>query len=179
MTQELIDLRQSILDGRYQDALDIIDELEGMSKQGILRNIESYLVHLLIHLIKIQIEKRTTKSWRSSIANSIVKIKKLNLKDNKKSCLGARSLASYADAGSHRYYIEPGEWQEYRTEALNPALNEACLEVKEGIFDYKQLKKEIQKNQLFDWANYLLDLTYKNSTEQLSEMTLDYLESLE
>jgi hypothetical protein len=162
MTQELIDLRQSILDGRYQDALDIIDELEGMSKQAILRNIESYLVRLLIHLIKIQIEKRTTKSWRSSIANSIVRIKKLNLKDNKKS-----------------YYIEPGEWQEYITEALNPALNEACLEVKEGIFDYKQLKKEIQKNQLFDWANYLLDLTYKNSTEQLSEMTLDYLESLE
>jgi Domain of unknown function DUF29 len=162
MTQELIDLRQSILDGRYQDALDIIDELEGMSKQAILRNIESYLVRLLIHLIKIQIEKRTTKSWRSSIANSIIRIKKLNLKDNKKS-----------------YYIDPGEWQEYIAEALNPALNEACIEVKEGIFDYKQLKKEIQKKQLFDWANYLLDLTYKNSTEQLSEMTLEYLESLE
>jgi hypothetical protein len=162
MTQELIDLRQSILDGRYQDALDIIDELEGMSKQAILRNIESYLVRLLVHLIKIQIEKRTTKSWRSSIANSIIKIKKLNLKDNKKS-----------------YYIDQGEWQEYIAEAVNPALNEACLEVKEGIFDYKQLKKEINKNQLFAWANYLLDLTYKNSTEQLSEMTLDYLESLE
>ena len=117
MTQELIDLRQSILDGRYQDALDIIDELEGMSKQAILRNIESYLVRLLIHLIKIQIEKRTTKSWRSSIANSIVRIKKLNLKDNKKS-----------------YYIEPGEWQEYIAEALKPALNEAGFEVKEGIF---------------------------------------------
>ena len=162
MTQELIDLRQSILDGRYQDALDIIDELEGMSKQAILRNIESYLVRLLVHLIKIQIEKRTTKSWRSSIANSIVKIKKLNLKDNKKS-----------------YYIDQGEWQEYIAEAVNPALNEACLEVKEGIFDYKQLKKEINKNQLFAWANYLLYLTYQNSTEQLSEMTLDYLESLE
>lgn len=99
MTQELIDLRQSILEGRYQDALDIIDELEGMSKQAILRNIEFYLVHLLVHLIKIQIEKRTTKSWRSSIANSIIKIKKLNLKDNKKS-----------------YYIELGQWQEYLVE---------------------------------------------------------------
>jgi hypothetical protein len=41
------------------------------------------------------------------------------------------------------------------------------------------LKKEINKNQLFAWANYLLDLTYQNSTEQLSEMALDYLESLE
>ncbi len=28
MVQELIDLRQSIIEGRYQDALDIVDELE-------------------------------------------------------------------------------------------------------------------------------------------------------
>ena len=34
MTQELINLRNSILDGRYDDALAIVDELEGMSKQG-------------------------------------------------------------------------------------------------------------------------------------------------
>ena len=37
MTQELIDLRTSILEGRYADALAIVDELEGMSKQAILR----------------------------------------------------------------------------------------------------------------------------------------------
>jgi hypothetical protein len=30
MTQELIDLRTSILEGRYADALAIVDELEGM-----------------------------------------------------------------------------------------------------------------------------------------------------
>jgi hypothetical protein len=161
MTQELIDLRQSILDGRYQDALEIVDELEGMSKQAILRNIESYLVRLLVHLIKIQIEKRITKSWRSSIVNSIIKIKKLNLKDNKKS-----------------YYIKVKEWQEYLTESLNEALNEACLEVKEGIFDYKQLKNAIDRQQILAWANYLLDLSYFNSSESLTEMTLDYLETL-
>jgi hypothetical protein len=161
MTQELIDLRQSILDGRYQDALEIVDELEGMSKQAILRNIESYLVRLLVHLIKIQIEKRITKSWRSSIVNSIIKIKKLNLKDNKKS-----------------YYIKVEEWQEYLTESLNEALNEACLEVKEGIFDYKQLKNAIERQQILAWANYLLDLSYFNSSESLTEMTLDYLETL-
>ncbi len=28
MTQELIDLRTSILEGRYQDALNIVDELD-------------------------------------------------------------------------------------------------------------------------------------------------------
>lgn len=66
-----------------------------------------------------------------------------------------------------------------RIESLNPALNEACLEVKEGIFDYKQLKQKIDRNQLFNWANSLLNLTYHRSTEQLSETILDYLESLE
>jgi hypothetical protein len=63
MTQELIDLRTSILEGRYADALAIVDELEGISKQAILRNIESCLVRVLIHLIKNQIEQRLSNSW--------------------------------------------------------------------------------------------------------------------
>ncbi|MFN9614571.1 MAG: hypothetical protein ACK55Q_03885, partial [Dolichospermum sp.] len=63
MTQELIDLRNSILEQRYTDALAIVDELEGMSKQGILRNIESFLLRLMIHLIKNQVEQRLTNSW--------------------------------------------------------------------------------------------------------------------
>jgi hypothetical protein len=56
MTQELIDLRNSILEQRYSDALAIVDELEGMSKQAILRNIQAFLRIFLIHLIKNQIE---------------------------------------------------------------------------------------------------------------------------
>ena len=79
MVRELIDLRQSIVEGRYQDALDIIDELEGMGKQAILRNLESFLVRLSIHLIKNQVEKRLTNSIAASISNSIIQIKKLNL----------------------------------------------------------------------------------------------------
>ncbi|MBC7826086.1 MAG: DUF29 family protein, partial [Candidatus Parcubacteria bacterium] len=85
MTQELIDLRSSILEGRYDDALLLVDELEGMSKQAILRNIESFLVRMLVHLIKNQLEERLTNSWVASIADSILQIKKLNLKDNKTS----------------------------------------------------------------------------------------------
>ncbi|MDD1457129.1 hypothetical protein MEN95_19745 [Dolichospermum sp. ST_sed7] len=63
MTQELIDLRNSIVEQRYIDALAIVDELEGMSKKAILRQIKSFLKVLLIHLIKNQIEKRLTNSW--------------------------------------------------------------------------------------------------------------------
>lgn len=67
MTQELADLRASILQGRYADALAIVDELEGMSQQAILRNIESFLVRMRIHLIKNQVEQRLTNSWAASI----------------------------------------------------------------------------------------------------------------
>ena len=34
MTQELTDLRRSILDGRYDEALLLVDELEGMGQTG-------------------------------------------------------------------------------------------------------------------------------------------------
>ncbi len=85
MTQELIDLRTCIQEGRYADALVIVDELEGMSKQAILRNIQAYLRILLIHLINNQLEQRLTGSWAASIRNSIREIKKLNIKDNKTS----------------------------------------------------------------------------------------------
>ncbi|MFN6156912.1 MAG: DUF29 family protein, partial [Dolichospermum sp.] len=94
MTQELIDLRNSILQGNYADTLAIVDELEGMSKQAILRNIESFLKILLIHLIKNQIEQRLTNYWMASIRNSIREIQKINLKENKKS-----------------YYVNYDEWE--------------------------------------------------------------------
>lgn len=85
MTQELIELRACIVEQRYDDALIILDELEGMSKQAILQNIESFLVRLLTHLMKNQVEQRLTNSGAASIRDSIIKIKALNLKSHKKS----------------------------------------------------------------------------------------------
>ena len=85
MTQELMELRQTILEGRYDDALEILDDLEEMSKQGTLRKIEAFLVRLVIHLIKNQIEQRLTNSWIASISDSVIQIAKLNIKDNQKS----------------------------------------------------------------------------------------------
>lgn len=83
MTQELLDLRQCILEKRYGDALALVDELEDISKQAILRNIELFLIRLMVHLIKNQMEKRLTNSWAASISDSVLRIKKLNLKGNK------------------------------------------------------------------------------------------------
>ncbi|MFM6782921.1 MAG: DUF29 family protein, partial [Dolichospermum sp.] len=122
MTQELIDLRNSILEQRYSDALAIVDELEGMSKQAILRNIQAFLRILLIHLIKNQIEQRLTNSWVASIRNSLVEIKKINLKENKKS-----------------YYINQNEWDSWLEDEIELAIADASLEVFGGMYNEFQL----------------------------------------
>ncbi|GCL37345.1 DUF29 family protein [Sphaerospermopsis sp. FACHB-1094] len=150
MTQELIDLRNSILAGRYEDALAIVDELEGMSKQAILRNIQSFLRVLLIHLIKNQIEKRLTNSWVVSIRNALVEIKKINLKENKKS-----------------YYINKDEWDNYLEEEIELAIGDASVEVLNGIYTEFQLAEMVDKNSIISTALNFLELTYVHSVKDL------------
>lgn len=161
MTQELLDLRSSILEGRYDDALAIVDELEGMSKQGIIRNIESFLLRLMIHLIKNQIEQRLTNSWANSINDSIRQIKKLNLKDNKTS-----------------YYINADEWQPFFEENLEAAIRPASLEVLNGQLKPKQLVARLDKEQLIELAQKLIDLTYTYPAKDLPEIVDDFLSQL-
>ena len=161
MVQELIDLRQSIVEGRYQDALDIVDELEGMGKQAILRNIESFLVRLLIHLIKNQVEKRLTNSWAASISDSIRQIKKLNLKDNKKV-----------------YYIKQDDWSEYLEEAFEVAILEASIEVSGGTYTPIQLEEIVNKEQVIKTALTLIDFTYRYTAKDLLSTVREYFVNL-
>lgn len=150
MTQELIDLRTSILEGRYADALAIVDELEGMSKQAILRNIESFLVRVLIHLIKNQIEQRLTNSWVASISDSLRQIQKLNLKDNKTS-----------------FYIKQDEWEPFLEEAIEAAIRPASVEVMNGVYNSFQLSELVDRTEIIMTAQRLLDLTYEHSAKTL------------
>ncbi|MBD2147084.1 DUF29 family protein [Sphaerospermopsis sp. FACHB-1194] len=161
MTQELTDLRNSILAGKYEDALAIVDELEGMSKQAIFRNIQSFLRVLLIHLIKNQIEQRLTNSWAASIENAILEIKKLNMKENKKS-----------------YYINNDEWGEILTDALESAIRPATLEVMNGKFNRKQLSQLLNKEQLILTATELLEFTYNYQIRELPDIIDEYLGKL-
>ncbi len=153
MTQELIDLRTSILEERYADALAIVDELEGMSKQGILRNIESFLRPMMIHLIKNQVEQRLTNSWAASIEGSLLEIKKLNLKDNKTS-----------------YYIKQDEWKDFWESAISEALRPVSIEIMNGKLNRSQLADRIDKTQLISAANQLLALTYNHSVKELPDI---------
>ncbi|MEH2058038.1 MAG: DUF29 family protein [Nostoc sp.] len=162
MTQELIDLRTFIQEGRYADALAIVDELEGMSKQAILRNIQAYLKILLIHLIKNQVEQRLTGSWANSIRNSIREIKKLNIKDNKTS-----------------YYINLGEWQNLiEEEIIEDAIADASEEVMNGSYNQFQLAEMVEINQITQTALKFLALTYSYSAKELASSVAENLTQL-
>ncbi|MFB2921875.1 MULTISPECIES: DUF29 family protein [Aerosakkonema] len=165
MTQELLDLRNSITEGRYEDALVLIDELEGMSRQVILRNIQSFLLRLLMHLIKNQIEQRLTKSWaasiRYSIRHSIRQIKKLNLQDNKIS-----------------YYIKTDEWQTMLEDEFEAAIRDASLEVRDGSYSESELLEMVDREQILLTAQTFLALTYEYSVRELPGVVNEYLAQL-
>ena len=149
MTQELIDLRTSILEGRYEDALAIVDELEGMSKQSILVNIQSFLDRMLMHLIKNQVEQRLTNSWAASISDSIIRIKRLNTKENKTS-----------------YYLKSDEWDEMIEESLDAAILAASVEVMNGQLSPNRLLELIDRNKVINNAKMLLGLIYVHSARE-------------
>jgi hypothetical protein len=161
MTQELMDLKTSIQEGRYADALFIVDELEGMSKQAILRNIKSFLKILLIHLIKNQVEQRLTGSWASSIRNSVLEIKDLNIKGNKTS-----------------YYVNKDEWEIFIESQLMAAIADASEEVLNGIYNELELAEMVDRGQLIQITMTLLNLTYQHSVQDLPVILGDYLVTL-
>ncbi|MHC5609533.1 MAG: DUF29 family protein [Nostoc sp.] len=162
MTQELIDLKKSILEGRYADALAIVDELEGMSKKAILRQIKSFLRILLIHLIKNQLEQRLTNSWVASVRNAIREIKEVNLKDNKTS-----------------YYINLNEWENLmEEEVIEDAIADASDEVMNGAYNQFKLAEMIDRNQIIQTALKFLALTYSYSAKELPAVVAENLTQL-
>ncbi|WP_353931033.1 DUF29 family protein [Okeanomitos corallinicola TIOX110] len=162
MTQELRDLRNSILQGLYTDALVIVDELEGMSKQAIIGNIQSYVKILIIHLIKNQIEKCLTNSWAASIRNSIREVKKINIKENKKS-----------------YYINQDKWEHFiEEEVIEDAIADASLEVMNGVYNQFELADLIDRKKLITTTIKYLYLTYFYSAKELPTVVAETLTQL-
>ncbi len=158
--QELTDLRNSIVQGRYADALEIVDELENMSKRDILRKIDSFLVRLIAHLIKQQLEKRLTNSWAASISDSLRQIQKLNER-NKKS-----------------WYVSEDGWQELVEEALEAAIDEASVEVLGGCLTPEQVSQRIDRQSIISLTLSLLSLTYTASLKELPGLVRNRLNSL-
>ena len=93
----------------------------------------------MLHLIKQQVEKRTTRSWDVSIRNSVLKIQGLNKRRK---------------AGG--VYLPPEELRLALEEAYPQAINEASLEVEEGRYDASELEQLVKREEILNRALALI-----------------------
>lgn len=133
--EELLALREHILDHRYEDALDLIAEMEEMSREDKVNKIYSYAVILLLQLIKQNAEQRTTRSWDLSIREAARQIARINKRQK---------------AGG--YYVTTEELRQLFEEAYQSALERAALEAFEGIYDDEELALKTASNQVLTKA---------------------------
>ncbi len=91
--EELFELRSHIEQGRYVEALNLIGEMEEMSRDDKINKVRSYTVVLLLHLIKRNAQNTTTRSWDVSIRNALEEITFTNKRRKAGGCyLGKEEL---------------------------------------------------------------------------------------
>ncbi|MEH2061561.1 MAG: DUF29 family protein [Nostoc sp.] len=137
--EELLTLKDLLVKGDVQGALLIVEELEEMSRNDIIKTIRNYAVILLLHLIKQQAENHTTRSWEVSIRNSVREIQREN--------------KLHKDGG---YYLTPEELLEILAEAYLNAIDEASLEVEEGRYEPEELEKVVNREEIINRALALI-----------------------
>ena len=131
--EELLILKNLLLEGDIPGSLAIVEELEEMSRKDIIKTIRSYAVILLLHLIKQQAENRTTRSWDVSIRNSVLEIQEENERP--------RGAGFYLPLEELRIVIET---------AYRQAINKASLEVEEGRYESKELSELVNRDEIID-----------------------------
>ncbi len=137
--EEILTLKELLLKGDIPGSLAVVEELEEMGRKDIVKTIRSYAIVLLIHLIKRQVEKRTTRSWDVSIQNAIFEIRDENKRPR-----------------SQSYYLSSEELEEVLEVAYKQAINKASLEVLEGIYQAKELEKLANKEEILNQAMELI-----------------------
>jgi hypothetical protein len=152
VSEELATLRQTILSGQYTEALALIDDLDEMSKKAVLRTIRSYLVRLMSHLVKNQMEQRLTNSWAASIRGSVIEIQDLNRKESGVS-----------------FYLQPDDWAEYVDEAFEDAVYEAAAEAFEGVYRPPHLMTMLDRERICQTTLTMLADTCSPTRRELSE----------
>jgi hypothetical protein len=157
--KEILELKQSLLSGNIDQALGIVEELEEVGRQSIIENLESFLVVLLIHLIKNQVEQRLTSSWKKSILNSLVAIQKKN------------------KLGKKAHYIYQDNWLGCIESNYPSALLNSSYEIRGGI-DYQELKTLVDREKLFKTTASLVNLTYETNQDELITLVSKELEKL-
>lgn len=143
--EELLELRKCILNQNYTEALLIIDELEEMSKDDKIAKIKSYLIILLIHLIKQEAEGRNTRSWQNSILNSIEGIQETNKRRKAKG-----------------FYLNDEELKEAIESVFARAVRTASEEAFEGIYSDRELLEKFDQNKVKSKTMELIQCNKKN-----------------
>ena len=137
--EELVELKQLLLGGKVEAALILVEEMTEMSKDDKLNKIFSFAKILLLHLIKQQAEKRSTRSWDLSIKNAVKEIQRTNQRHKAK--------GTYCDANELRETLD---------DAYEIALDAAAGEAFEGRYESTALEKMIDRFETIDRAMALI-----------------------
>ncbi|MFM6588797.1 MAG: DUF29 family protein [Microcystis panniformis] len=137
--EELLELKNLLLAGNIPDALLLVEEMTEMSKDDKLNKIFSFSIIVLLHLIKQQAEKRSTRSWETSISNSVRQIQRINQR---------RKIGGN--------YLTSEELKETLDDAYSSALRQASLEAFEGIYKPEEIEAMIDKNKIINQALELI-----------------------
>ncbi|TRU25769.1 MAG: DUF29 family protein [Microcystis aeruginosa Ma_MB_S_20031200_S102] len=137
--EELLELKNLLLAGNIPDALILVEEMTEMSKDDKLNKIFIFSIIVLLHLIKQQAEKRSTRSWETSISNSVRQIQRINQRRK---------------TGGN--YLTPEELKETLDDAYSSALRQASLEAFEGIYKPEEIEAMVDKNKIINQALELI-----------------------
>ena len=104
------------------------DEIEMLVEAALpKKEIQSHLIILAIHLVKVEIYGRTTASWKNSISNSVIEIHDYNSRNPKK--------ASYYYNFDFMKSLLAAKWDQVLTKVANESNDQ---------FTIKALKKEVK-----------------------------------
>ncbi|MBF0225725.1 MAG: DUF29 family protein [Desulfobacterales bacterium] len=142
--EELYEIRKYIEEGNYNDALSVLGEMEEMSRDDKINKIGSFLEVLILHIIKKQAEKRSTKSWERSIFNSIQQIYSINKRRK-----------------SGGYYLSINEISNIIDEVYDRALTNASYEAFEGDYSSLELSKMFDEKKVKDETIELIKRSYQ------------------
>lgn len=147
--EELLELKGLLLNGNLHEALLLVDEMTEMSKDDKLNKISSFAKILLMHLIKRQVEERTTRSWDASIENAVYEIQKTNRRRK---------------AGGS--YLVEQELREAIADAYQVALSGAAVEAFGGCYTATQLSAMLDRDSVIQEALSLIS-SYSNHQDNI------------
>jgi Domain of unknown function DUF29 len=133
--EEILQLKEYLAEHRYEDAMLLVGEMEDMAKDDKITRIGSFAEILLLHLIKQEVEQRTTRSWDDSILRAVEQI----TRSNKRRKAGG-------------YYLVGDELREALEETYSSALRRASREAFEGEYSPEELQIRFDRENIINKA---------------------------